>query len=397
MKIGPHEVDPTPIAPGGGALGVYRGVDGFTGQGIAVKLLGEHARADPVIRSRFQAEFALLESFEHPFSATGYRWDDDAERGAYFTMPFYTDGDWVEARRNPTPSSLGILLNRWVEVVSVLMAAHQRGLLHRDLKPSNILLPRGKTRVADWGIGRPVGLSAAYTQTNDTPGWRPPEQAGGITGVFTDVWGLAGLIGWILTGERPTDLAADIPGVLWRSNWPDLVDFFERGLAESQADRFETVGTLVFATRSARIKRALWDRSNEPITDRARIFWPWRVHSGSPHDNLQPRGLFFHFHTRNAAINIQYAESSEIAIRVMQIGPRLLREANAHRDPRGVWRIQSDSPPFQFQWIHGQGTLSKRLDELAPAYADAIRDFFFLAEDRIESLPSQFHGAPDDK
>lgn len=123
MRIGMHEVDPTPIAPGGGAQGVYRGIDGLTGQQIAVKVLGAHASKDPAVRNKFEAEFALLESFVHPFSATGYRWDEDPDHGVFFTMPFFAGGDWHAARRDASPVSVGVLLNRWVEVVSVLIVA----------------------------------------------------------------------------------------------------------------------------------------------------------------------------------------------------------------------------------------------------------------------------------
>lgn len=406
MNIGPHEVEPTPIAPGGGAQGVYRGIDGLTGQQIAVKVLGEHASSDTVTRNKFEAEFTLLESFVHPFSATGYRWGEDAEHGVYFTMPFFVGGDWCRARRDASPISIGVLLNRWVEVVSVLIAAHRLNppLLHRDLKPSNILLHNGQSRVADWGIARPFGPSAAYTQSSGTPGWRPPEQAGGQTGTFTDVWGVAGLVGWILTGERPAELSADVPGILRRNGWSDHAGFFERGLAESPSDRFGSVAELwaVFAPHVGRIKRTLWDRATDvSLTDRAIIFWPWRVQSGSPTDNLQPRGLMFEYLTRRARITVPYAEVSAIADRVIAMGPRLLREAGVPPKRCGVWRIQSDSPPFRFEWIHGTKNghqhLGKHLEELSVADANTIRDFFFVAEDRIESVPAQFQGQPEDQ
>lgn len=404
MRIGPHEVDPTPIAPGGGAQGVYRGIDGVTGQQIAVKVLGGHASTDVVTRNKFEAEFSLLESFVHPFSATGYRWGEDADQGVFFTMPFFSGGDWYHARRDASPVALGVLVNRFVEVVGVLMAAHRLHppLLHRDLKPSNILLHKGQSRVADWGIARPLGPSADYTQSNGTPGWRAPEQAGGQTGTFTDVWGLAGLIGWVLTGERAESLSSDVRGVLGRQGWSEFAEFFEQGLAESPTDRFASVNELwtAFAPFFGRVKRALWERSSEPLTDRARMFWPWRVQSSSANDNLQPRGLVFEFLTSRARVAVPYGDVSAVADRVIEMGPRLLRNAGAPREQCGVWRIQSDSPPFRFEWIHGpknrHSSLAKRMEELSEADADVLRDFFFLAEDRIEPIPAQLQGPPED-
>jgi len=98
-----------------------------------------------------------------------------------------------------------------------LGAAHEVGVIHRDLAPQAILCSGSGSfelfKITDFGGARAEGLRATLgTWVIGTPGYVAPEHAGlvpGAVGSWTDVFGFAAIIYYMLTGER---LHVDQPG-----------------------------------------------------------------------------------------------------------------------------------------------------------------------------------------
>jgi eukaryotic-like serine/threonine-protein kinase len=91
-----------------------------------------------------------------------------------------------------------------------LAAVHEVGVIHRDMKPGNVLCCGSGDeeifKVADFGVARPQGLAGTFFRDFvGTLGYVAPEAFGSRgteCGPWTDVFGLAGVVYFLLTGQK---------------------------------------------------------------------------------------------------------------------------------------------------------------------------------------------------
>jgi serine/threonine protein kinase len=130
---------------------------------------------------------------------------------------------------------------------------------HRDIKPANIKLRTDGTAVlVDFGIAKAAdaGQKTAAGAQGFTPGFAPPEQAGGgHTGPYSDQYALAATLYNLMTGVRPVDSIKrvledeELPPA--RALVPELPENISNALDHAMAlqpeDRFESVGAFLTA------------------------------------------------------------------------------------------------------------------------------------------------------
>jgi len=194
----------------------------------ALKLIRE-LTADEEGLARFQREAQLLASVHHRnvlrISQVG-----QAREGPYIVTDLVEGEDLgdVVARGSFEPRASVELVAELAEAIASL---HARGILHRDLKPSNVILrPDGVPILVDFGLARSVDVDR-LTRTGEflgTPAYVAPEQAVGRCDERSDVYGLGGILYFLLTGRPPFEgkSAVDVLRAVFQEDptWPDQRD-----------------------------------------------------------------------------------------------------------------------------------------------------------------------------
>ena len=110
----------------------------------------------------------------------------------------------------PDPAELLRALRPVAEAIDLInsgTATNGLRLVHGDVKPENIVMRPGREAVlVDFGIARPA---SALLPGVGTPGYRPMPQHRG-DGARPDLYALAGVVAFVLTGEPPSEAPDDL-------------------------------------------------------------------------------------------------------------------------------------------------------------------------------------------
>ena len=150
----------------------------------------------------FSREAALLCRIRHPHVVQLHRIVALPDGRAAMVLEYAPGGNLgavVAARGHLEPAEVTTLL---VPLAGALRDLHGQGLAHGDLAPGNVLFAAdGRPLLSDLGIARVLG-----TDRGDqwgTPGFVDPASELGADPQATDVWGLAAVAWFALTGAPP--------------------------------------------------------------------------------------------------------------------------------------------------------------------------------------------------
>jgi WD40 repeat protein/serine/threonine protein kinase len=184
---------------------------------VAVKIikLGMDTRA---VLARFQSEQQALALMEHPNIAQVYE-AGLSDNGRPFFVMEYVPGIPITEYCDRNRLRTRLRLELFLQVVSGMQHAHQKGVVHRDLKPSNILVMErdgeAVPKIIDFGLAKATEKAHAeetvFTEAGvmvGTPEYMSPEQAsasGLDVDTRTDIYSLGVLLYELLVGEVPFD------------------------------------------------------------------------------------------------------------------------------------------------------------------------------------------------
>ncbi|HVY44466.1 MAG TPA: serine/threonine-protein kinase, partial [Minicystis sp.] len=186
------------------------------GKRVALKVLHPEVSAVPDLRARFLREGYAANRVEHP-GVVSVSDDDVTDDGCAFLVMDRLDGETLASRweRSARRLDARTVLDVADQLLDVLAAAHDKGIVHRDIKPDNVFVTRdGRVHVLDFGIARVRELKAATNggtyagAVMGTPAFMPPEQARsrwGDVDAQSDLWAVGATMFTLLAGRYVHD------------------------------------------------------------------------------------------------------------------------------------------------------------------------------------------------
>jgi serine/threonine-protein kinase len=251
----------------GGASTVYEAVH-RNGRRAAVKIMSQQKiREMPTCRVAAH-EAMVANAVPHP-GVVEILDDDVAEDGSAYLVMELLEGETLEERRRHAGGRLALheSLSLLEQLLDVLAAAHDRGIVHRDIKPENLFVTsKGVLKVLDFGLAAAGVAEREDAPWFGTPGFMPPEQARAEwpeVDALSDLWAAAATFYTVLTGRLVH--AGRTPAALVEAAASEdielspleavapmgVVDVFERALAGDKRDRFPTARAMLTMLRRA--------------------------------------------------------------------------------------------------------------------------------------------------
>jgi serine/threonine-protein kinase len=213
---------------------IYHAFDRILRREVAIKMMRESSGSEiAAIRGQFLKEARVGGRLLHPHILAVFDLGVNRSGQIYYTMRL-VDGASLQLCLDSLDKGVALVSTPLRKIVEGLVKvchgvdyAHQNRVIHLDLKPNNILVSRfNEFFVIDWGLARvddqddTEQLVDLYRSTSDssivnpqtdrrvvgTPAYMAPEQAEGRYQSFdasTDVYGLGGILYFVLYGQSP--------------------------------------------------------------------------------------------------------------------------------------------------------------------------------------------------
>jgi len=251
-RVGPYELTRFIRRGGMGVVYCAQRADGAFEQTVAVKFLPSFL-ASASRKKLFERERAYLARLEHPNIARIIDAGIAEDQTPYFVMEFI-DGEPISQYADKL--GLRSTLELFLQLCDAVAYCHRSFIVHGDLKPQNVLVADDRVRLLDFGVGRLIteddgddqkdaGLVNGFSRR-----YAAPEQLhGAAPTIQSDVYSLGIMLHQFISRQSTSPEKLDKPSTpnaqAQDANLPkDLVAIIRRAMAESPADRYESVDAL---------------------------------------------------------------------------------------------------------------------------------------------------------
>ncbi|MFY9316369.1 MAG: serine/threonine-protein kinase [Burkholderiales bacterium] len=188
---------------------VYKALDTFSGQEVALKVLDaglfQGAGINEMSRQQFMNEASLAGRLQHPHIAAILEASID-EKSGYIAVEYVPGGDLSKAVLPDGLLKLEEVFEIAFKCCGALDYAHRQGIIHRDIKPANLMIAEGtQIKIVDFGAALLTNTQHTQLQDVGTPSYMSPEQVrGGADLSFqSDMFSLGVVLYGLFTGQRP--------------------------------------------------------------------------------------------------------------------------------------------------------------------------------------------------
>jgi serine/threonine-protein kinase len=259
----------------GGMATVYE-ASHRNGNRVAVKMLKPAHAVTAEVRARFLREGYAANRVRHT-GAVRVLDDHVTDDGLVFLVMELLEGASLDALARAHDGKLGVpfVLGIGKQLLEVLAAAHDAGIVHRDIKPENLFLQTtGKLKVLDFGIARILSAHESTTTSTGrmlgTPAFMPPEQAYGRRAEVdaqSDLWSAGATLFTAITGrvvhqaqtaeetliKAATEAAPSLVSVALDVP-PEVASLVDRSLMADKAARFRSAAEMLAALELAHVE-----------------------------------------------------------------------------------------------------------------------------------------------
>ena len=195
----------------GGMAHVYKAVQlSSPHHTVAIKVLKEEYAEDAAFLRRFDMEAQAVLELSHDHIV---RLFDIGQQGTlHYIVLEHVEGStlkkYIGDKGRIAPRTA---IQFAAQILDALNHAHERGIIHRDVKPQNVIVtPKGKLKLADFGIARNTASSNTMTFAGSgvlgSVQYLSPEQAKGqAVTLESDIYSMGITLYEMVTGQVPFD------------------------------------------------------------------------------------------------------------------------------------------------------------------------------------------------
>ena len=184
---------------------VKLGINMFTGQKVAIKILNKKKLIEEEGIERVVRELKILSELNHPNIIKIYKIIED-EKHYYVVMEYCEEGElfnYIVEKNNLTDSESAFFYYQLINAIEYL---HLNGIAHRDLKPENILLGENNLiKIIDFGLSNYFDENKLLSTPCGSPYYASPEMIRGenYNGADNDIWETGIILYAMLCGYLP--------------------------------------------------------------------------------------------------------------------------------------------------------------------------------------------------
>ena len=184
---------------------VKLGINKYTNEKVAIKLLEKSKIIEINDLERIQREISIIKNLNHP-NIVKINEIFENENYYFLIMDYCSKGELFDYIVNKIRLNEEETSFFFYQIINAIEYIHSKGIVHRDLKPENLLLcEKNKLKIIDFGLSNYYNNNKLLKTPCGSPCYAAPEMVSGkkYNGFKTDIWAIGITLFAMLCGYLP--------------------------------------------------------------------------------------------------------------------------------------------------------------------------------------------------